>query len=422
MEPLTIFEHDRVYYSTRKELQDPRVIQRIRELNRKYNFKNEDNGIFTLYADYLKAKSYVGFAFLHSLQIQVLPKIYRNEQEPEEEKKAEALAVFLKMLDVSYNLGIRKSEVTKLIQMGLQNGLHEVFIYLFARTLLEEIKRGYYREYVEVQNDEKFLRGKLLLIQQIRKLPHRRHTFSVEYYDFTEDNLLNQILYAATSLALRKTKLHINKKLLSQLTLIFADVTPRRILKSHIERVHFTRLNERFKVPFNLALILLFGFGGIFGEENAFGFFVDMNRLFQKYVYEAIKREFPQYEVREEEPIGKLVINKDISLRPDIVIKKDNEIKLIIEIKYKEVLEDEVVESRDLYQIYSYSRRSNADVVLIYPKRENFNEWLTKRELEFFDGHKVTILPFDLSEIAKHKEKVFLPLEIKESLSALLSR
>ncbi|WP_167884984.1 McrC family protein [Pyrococcus sp. ST04] len=417
---MTIFEHDRVYYSTRKELQDPRVIQRIRELNRSYNFKNEDDGIFTLYADYLKAKSYVGFAFLDSLQIQVLPKIYRNEQELEEKKKAEALAVFLKMLDISYNLGIKEKELTKLLQMGLQNGLHEVFIYLFAKTLWKEIERGYYREYVEVQSEEKFFRGKLLLTRQIRKLPHQIHTFSVEYYDFTEDNLLNRIFYATTLLALRKTRLNINKKLLSQLILIFSDVIPTKILKSHVERIHFTRLNERFKVPFNLAVILLFGFGGIFGEEKTFGFFVDMNHLFQKYVYEAIKKEFSQYEVKEEEYIGNLVPNKGISVRPDIVIKKDNKIKLIVEVKYKEISEDELIKSCDLYQIYAYSRRADTDVVLIYPKRENFNEWLTKEELEFFDNHKIVILPFDLSEIPKQKDRVVLPREIKDTIEEIL--
>ena len=420
MQPLTLFEHGKVYYHTRKELQDRHIIQRIKALNRGYGFKNEDDGIFILYADYLKAKSYVGFAFLDSLQIQILPKIYRNERAPDEEKKAEALAVFLKMLDISYNLRIKEKELTKLLEMGLQNGLHEVFIYLFGRTLLEEIERGYHREYVEVQSEEKFLRGKLLLTRQIKKLPSRRHTFSVEFHDFTEDNLLNQIFYAATLLAMQKTRLPINKKLLSQLILIFSDVTPKKILRSHLEKVHFTRLNERFKLPFNLAIILLFGFGGIFGEEKTFGFFVDMNRLFQKYVYEAIKREFTQYNVEEETYIGNLVTNKSIPVRPDIVIKRDNEIKLIVEIKYKEISEDELVRSGDLYQIYAYSRVGNSNVVLIYPKRENFNEWLIKEELEFFDGCKVIILPFDLSEIAIRKASITLPKEIKEALINLL--
>ncbi|NJE84346.1 hypothetical protein E3E23_00600 [Thermococcus sp. CX2] len=424
------FEHEKICYPHKKDtcngkvLPDERLIPLIRELNKRYS-KNEDRGVFILYKDYLQATSYVGFALLRGHLIQVLPKIYRNELEPDEEKRTEATITFLKMLDIAYGLRVhrlKERELMKVAQIGVQNGLHEAFIYLFGKTLLDEIKRGYYREYVEVQSEETYLRGKLLLSRQITKLPHQRHTFSVEYYDFTEDNLLNQIFYAATVVALKKTRLHVNKKLLGQLASLFVDVTPKRILRSHIERVHFTRLNERFKVPFTLAVIVLFGLGGISGTGAPFGFFVDMNTLFQRYIEEAIRRELsPQYVV-EEAGIGELIKNSSKEVVPDVVIKRDGRIRLLVEVKYKKILEKTLVESRDVYQVYAYSRLADTDVVLIYPKRRDFNEKLTKQELEFFDGHRVVVLPFDLSEIASHKGDVFLPEEIKTSLHTLLNR
>lgn len=126
------------------------------------------------------------------------------------------------MLDIIYGLKfkIKERELTKLLEIGLQVGIHEIFIYLFAKALLAEIEKGLYREYVEVQSEESYLRGKLLLTKQIKKLPHKRHTFSVEFHDFTEDNLLNQIFYSAILSAVNGTQVHMNRKLLSRLALI----------------------------------------------------------------------------------------------------------------------------------------------------------------------------------------------------------
>ena len=146
-----------------------------------------------------------------------------------------------------------------------------------------------------------------------------------------------------------------------------------------------------------------------------------MNRLFQNYVYAAIKKTFLRHSVLHEKEIGSLTRNRTLTQRPDIVILENNKIKLVIDVKYKEVSEGELITSGDLYQIYAYSKLARTDVVLIYPRKENFNEWLTERvEIEFFDGRKVIILPFELSDIVARRERAYLPESLKQELKQML--
>jgi len=187
-------------------------------------------------------------------------------------------------MNFAYNLNIKENELAQLISSNNPPSIYEIFIYLFAKSLLNEIERGFYRKYVKVRKEEKFLKGKLLIDRQIRKLPHQKHKFSIEYNEFTENNLLNQIFYYTTYISMKKTNWQDNKKLLTDLMLIFEGIDLRKIDTHDFKRVHFTRLNERFKKSFNLAKIILSAFGEVMGED-AFGFFIDMNDLFEKFIY-----------------------------------------------------------------------------------------------------------------------------------------
>ncbi len=326
------------------------------------------------------------------------------------------------MLDVAYDLDIKESELARLREFK-QKSIHEIFIYLFAKTLLNEIKRGYHREYVEIRGEERFLRGRLLLSRQIRKLPHQMHTFSILFHEFTEDNLLNQVFYQATIISLENTGWIVNKKLLSELMLIFADVTPTKITKEQLSKIRFTRLNERFKVAFNLAKIILFGFNGL--EDEIIGFFVDMNELFEKYVYRAVEKSFPEFKVEYQKSLDGLIYRDGkpmLNPTPDIVVFDGDKIRLIIDAKYKEVINDRglVPQSGDIYQAYAYSSLGNCDVVLVYPKYGEFNKSLDKIDFTFFNGKKLIVLPFDLDEISTSVKPIAIPSKFRHEIIQIL--
>ncbi|WP_158306792.1 McrC family protein [Pyrococcus yayanosii] len=397
---------------------------------------DENRGFLILYSNSVKARHYVGFARAGNFVVQVLPKVF--EPSENEEKNADtndALLAFLRMLNVAYGLKIREVELAQLREKRTPESLLEIFIYLFASTLWSEVQRGYHKEYIEIQNEERFLKGKLLMSKELRKLPHQRHTFSLEMHEFSEDNLLNQIFYAAVRTSLARTTWRVNKKLLGELMMIFDEVSFKEITKTDLERVHFTRLNERFKRAFTLAKIVLSTLGGIQGEE-ASGFFIDMNDLFERFMLWVLKRSLWEYEVEYQKEL-KLLKNGNILSRkqyPDFIINRNGTPVAVLDAKYKSLGTSEgklQVSPDSLRQVYVYAKIleekygvSGIPVVLIFPKSNAYNSSIKTEDNEatvggatFFDGRRLLVLVYDMETL---KEGLKIDEKFRKSLCNLL--
>ena len=417
--PTTFYEHQLINFGDKElsklNLDENEIIELFKTVNSRNTLVIEDvedkefDGIFRIYPNGIKAKQYVGFVAVDNKIIQILPKSF---QYCNYENKDKILA-FIKMINFAYNLNIKEQELAKVRDIASTPTIYEVFIYLFALSLLNEIKRGFYRTYVKVREEKKFLKGKLLIDEQIRKLPHQRHKFSIEYHEFTENNLLNQIFYYTTYISLKKTKWQINKKLLSELMLIFEGINLKKTTIHDFKRVHFTRLNERFKKPFNLAKIILSAFGEV-GGKDAIGFFVDMNDLFEKFICSILsKRLEVEIKYQSKFKLFKEVKGiKNIEQKPDYVAYKDNKPVLVLDAKYKEINrenEKPTPPSDMLRQIYTYAKyytlkcNYNIKSVLIFPKYKKYNDFDNKTkigEATFFDNEiKLYVLTYNLEKL-----------------------
>ena len=181
------------------------------------------------------------------------------------------------------------------------------------------------------------------------------------------------------------------------MTFLLQDVSLDYNIINKLDEVIFSRLNERFIIPFNFAKIILKSFLNQSRKEGA-GFFIDMNELFEYYVYRALKKAYPdEITVEYRKGIGHL-LERQQSQIPDITLIDKNGKKLLVEVKYKEYSS---VLRNDLYQVYAYTKVGNADVILVYPRRKGFNQDLEKQEKKFFDGGKLFILPFNIDIISK---------------------
>ena len=437
---LTFYEYDNIKYQDIKGIEKEKLQGYLLELNKyfkdklKKNLKKESSNdnpdneeeideskaILEVYSNKVKARHYVGFAAVSNVFVQVLPKIFKPSSNVENEDSTwSSIMAFIRMLNLAYGLKIRDYDLAYLQGRKLRPNLYEVFIYLFAKSLWNEVQRGYHREYVELHSEEKFLRGKLLLSKQVRKLPHQLNTFSVEVHEFIEDNLLNRIFYTSIRMALRRTAWQTNKKLLGELMLVFDGVTPIRLTREHFERVHFTRLNERFKHPFELAKLLFMPPKGEGRDREVSGFFVDMNELFERFIARILNRNLPHgYNLSYQETHLFLQNGRNNVLyqRPDYVIKKSNIPVLVLDAKYREFKEN--MPSSDMArQLYVYSKilehdskekiknkiDSKIPAVLIFPASNSYNGSLLEEdkcpEFEFFDGTKLYIVAYNMETL-----------------------
>ncbi|EHP85990.1 McrC family protein [Methanotorris formicicus] len=414
---ITFYEHQSISFEKLKEelnLSKNKFIGLFKTINKRNNLTvgdsedKEDDSIFKIYYDKIKAKHYVGFVAVDNKVIQVLPKVFEESDYEDRDK----IIAFIKMMNFADNLNIKEQELAKVKDVAQTPTIYEVFIYLFASSLLNEIERGFYREYIKVREEKKFLKGKLLVDKQIRKLPHQRYKFSIEYHEFTENNLLNQIFYYTTYISIKKTKWQINKKLLSELMLIFDGINLRKINIHDFKRVHFTRLNERFKKPFNLAKIILSAFGEVEGED-AIGFFVDMNDLFEKFICSILSKSL-EFEIKYQSKFNlfsHVEGIKNVEQRPDYVIYKNNKPLLVLDAKYVKINEENgkpTISPDILRQVYTYAKyyskdNRNINAVLIFPKSKNYNNFDSKTkigEATFFDNEiKLYVLTYNLEKL-----------------------
>jgi len=359
--------------------------------------------------DSVKAMSFVGFLSVGKNTIQILPKISK------EYKENEIVRNLLFMLSFTRKLEIKETEISKLCKRK-ENNLFEIFVYLFSKNLMEIIKRNFHRNYNPCEDDLCFIKGKISFTENLRKNLVRKHKLHCIYSEFTENILLNQIFRYTVSLLLKITKDRENYRLLKQLELIFSDITLKRIEIYDFDKVHLNRLNRYYEPLINLSkLFISHGSIQLFHDRlETFSFVFDMEKLFEEFVAEFIKRNkarlFPDnIRIKPHDATKKLVEAPKplFTLIPDILISSKDK-KLIIDTKYKLLDKEDAkngVSQSDMYQMLAYALKHGCkDVVLLYPRHHNIPS--LKHTIKFNGGTiyvHIETIPLDINMICERE-------------------
>ncbi|MCG3701843.1 McrC family protein [Aliarcobacter butzleri] len=309
---------------------------------------------FTLDWKDLKAKQYCGILNFNNQDFYILPKIANRNDEKN-------LNIFIYMLMYAYDVKLSNEQIASCANQ--EHTILEVFVQMFANGLLQELKKGLYKEYLTKQDNLPVLKGKYLINENL-KYNFTKNKIYCEYDEFSQNNSLNQFfLYAVKYLQ----KFVNDKKLLKQCELIFDEVEYRQIDINRLETINFNRLNMRFKISFEIALLLLRQSIPLFNQDKkSFAFLFDMNILFEKFIARMVKKCFDNVEV----PKNYISFN-GLNLKPDIIVKSKN---LIIDCKYKKINIDKLTDRNDRYQMYIYAnnfeneKSLNYNTMLLYPK------------------------------------------------------
>ncbi|NVM38568.1 MAG: hypothetical protein HWN81_23460, partial [Candidatus Lokiarchaeota archaeon] len=141
--------------------------------------------------------------------------------------------------------------------------------------------------------------------------------------------------------------------------------------------------------------------GEIEGGFRFFSFLIDINTLFEDFVFKVIDKFKP---FGYDNSIYKKPFNakNNVQLKPDIIIEKDNKIVLVIDCKFKTE-----IRSGDKFQIITYGNYFNLQKgILIYPKNktnipEKFTETnsikILQKEKDFF----IIIKLIDLEKLSE---------------------
>ena len=308
-----------------------------------------------------------------------------------EERTKEATHNLLQLLAYAGQLPVREHEISPLLRHG--DDWFEILTRLFASHLLEEWQRGAYRNYQVVEAESPTLKGKWRITEQLRR-PHRKHVFSVAYDEFTADNPLNRLFRYVVERLWRLTRNGENRQMLGDLRQWMEEVTLKnRLTDVEVNTSVLTRLNRRFTPLLNLALLFLEG-GALqlkSGDTQTFSFTFDMNKLFEAFIVNFIRRHrgeilppaLCECELLPQSSgatrfLARAGDRQVFLLKPDLVFRRGEDYPLLVDAKYKRLDSADAklgVSEADFYQMNAYAQRYQcAHVILIYPQTAGMSE------------------------------------------------
>ena len=224
---------------------------------------------FEIRFDGIRPKNYCGFLSIENESYFIIPKITNENNQN--------LNTFIYMLMYAYDINLKNEDL-----MNADNQEHkifELFIKLFSDALLDEFKRGVFKQYITMQENLKVLRGKYIIEKNFNNFYHQN--IYCEFDEFSMDNELNRFfLYA----------IRIFKKFSSYSNLHRCEVVLDEVEYFNVDfkrlNIHFDRMNSRYKKSYEVALMILQKLVPMTDNstDKSFAFLFNMAEVFEKFV------------------------------------------------------------------------------------------------------------------------------------------
>ena len=347
---------------------------------------------------FIQARNYVGILQTKSgLTIEILPKI-ADKTDTDKSK-----AVFIKMLRALKNFPFKSSNLASLKTQNLP--LLEIFISMFLCELEALVKKGIKSDYVALEENLNFLKGKLNINEQIKRNSIHKERFYVGYSKFLSDIKINQIIKTTLKFLYKKSNSSKNQQKIRELLFIFDDVSTCSDYKNFFANYTISRQVKHYEQTLLWCKIFLLGnsFTPHKGDDLAFALLFDMNILFESYVGNFIKKKLPDTRLQH---YGKHLIEnpRGFALKPDIFLRRDEQ-NLIADTKWKIVKSRDDISQADLYQLYAYGKKYECgELYLICPKMDGVEQEPMK--FRYDNKTQLEILYFDLEDDSYNDELI----------------
>ena len=249
----------------------------------------------------------------------------------------------------------------------------------FVNYVKDILRMGLLKKYVRKKENLRFLKGKILIKHQIKENLVDKSRFFCEYEDLTFDNLENRIVLSALHSLI--SLIRFNKRIKNELrrfeTVLKDFISLVKVNPAECNLIRFNRINQHYANIIGLSKLILeerFIRSIHKGESRGFNFIVNMNRVYEDFITEMVEEiieqdlEFKEFAIERQPRFSKLVRERTLITKPDIVIRRGaKKYPFIIDTKYKR--EDS---NADYYQVIAYSLalRNSKACCLIYPTSE----------------------------------------------------
>lgn len=307
----------------------------------------------------IKARNYVGVVgFTDNNYLEILPKIGSDENRKR--------SLLMEMLSVTL-VGSWKSRDNTGVDR--KNSILEFYIEMYVEECSRVIGIGMNNDYRTYQSNERFMRGKILHMENIKRNSVLKNRFFVEYELFNQDSAENRIVKASLKKLLEISRNNRNKKKLRSLLDHFGNVESITDYKTEFQKCTKDRNTTHYRLLLAWSKVFLenLGFQPIHGTNISYVFLFPMERLYESYVRHKLKNNLPDgWKLVPQDTSRYLFDGRKISIRPDLVLYGGNH-TIVMDTKWKDP--NYKVSPSDLYQMYIYSVKYTSDrTILLYPE------------------------------------------------------
>lgn len=367
------------------------------------------------YGEVITVRNYVGLIEMKDgTQIEILPKISY-----EEEGHSISKNIFIKMLR---SLRDFSGKVFNSASLNIDKmTLYEVFINMYLQEVRQLIKKGVKSFYEKKEENLRVYKGKIVIKEQLRNNFIHKERFHVEYDDYTSNRPENRLI-KSTLLKLQKESKHVkNKTEIRNLLNHFEYIEQSKNYDNDFNKVVITRENKEYETLVNWSKVLLYdkSFTAFSGSTIAKAIMFPMEKLFESYISSEIKKvtRFNNWSVSTQDRGLYLFDSPEkFSLRPDIVIRKNETQRIVLDTKWKILIDNERrnygVTSSDMYQMYAYAKKYNAQKVFVLypmsPEMERYQEYIS---FSSKDNVNISLVLIDLINIENSMETLYRSLK-----------
>ena len=369
----------------------------------------------------LQVVNFVGVITIpDDIHLEILPKISENGQNNIDVRK-----LLVKMLvEVNELPFIQSTDADVEI---FDKPLPDVLITLFLKQLADVVRKGIRKDYERIEAEERFLKGRLLVSQQISQPVSRRHLFCIAYDVFSENRAENRLIHSALIQVAKWSKSEANQKAVRELRFAFNEIpistdykTDFSLWRNSRDMINYKPLLYWVKLILNQQSPF-----SIKGDTKGISFLFPMEKLFEKYVANILEKNITKgYDVKTQID-GQYLSEtpKAFQLKPDLAIYKEGKSKTLISIldtkwklidqnaQYDNGNEDKKskISQADMYQMFAYAhkyQKGRGNLVLIYPKSDKF-----EKEFKFILDKNIDLIlnvfPFDLNKAEGSASEIF---------------
>ena len=272
---------------------------------------------------------------------------------------------------LSYAFQVLNEQGYKKIETEQFDNVAELCAAILSKGVSLQLKRGLGREYIENTESLSSLRGRIEISESIKTRSMLKRQIVCSYDNFSENSYMNRIIKTTMELLLHADIAKTRKKELRKLLVFFANVD---LLDVHTInwKIQYNRNNQTYRMLISICYLVVKGLlqTNTDGSTRLMDFMDEqrMCRLYEKFILEYYRKEFPQISasasqiswvlddgIREMLPV----------MQSDIMLTRGSEV-LIIDAKYythttQTQYDVHTLHSGNLYQIFTYVKNKDME-------------------------------------------------------------